>query len=207
MNFTQFEAIATLISSREPAKSAARRVLVDRVGNIEAAREFALSRQSVSNTVARFRAAEAIIKTAYLPPNKDVDVHVETCTLHSLEDEIVREVRGSNRITCAHNLTGNRPGEIEMSKDDGMEEFHEACAEEIATRAARLVAARDMPRDEAIQTVTEQLRQEREADGDPTGTLATMIRDVSPSKKSPQSQIDAIKNELMDAARDAAETL
>lgn len=70
MNLAQFEAIATLISSREPAKSAARRVLVDGVENIEAAREFDLSRQSVSNTVGRFRAAEATILTAYRPLHK-----------------------------------------------------------------------------------------------------------------------------------------
>jgi hypothetical protein len=67
MDLAQFEAIATLISSREPAKSAARRVLVDCIGNSEAAREFGLSKQSVSNTVGRFRAAESTILTAYRP--------------------------------------------------------------------------------------------------------------------------------------------
>lgn len=70
MNLAQFKAIATLISSREPAKSAARRVLVDGVENIEAAREFDLSRQSVSKTIGRFRAAEATILTAYRPLHK-----------------------------------------------------------------------------------------------------------------------------------------
>lgn len=67
MDLAQFEAIATLISSREPAKSAARRVLVDGVGPSEAGREFNLSRQSVSNTVGRFRSAETTILTAYQP--------------------------------------------------------------------------------------------------------------------------------------------
>lgn len=67
MDVAQFEAIATLISSREPARSAARRVLVDGIGPSEAGREFSLSRQSVSNTVGRFRAAEATILTAYRP--------------------------------------------------------------------------------------------------------------------------------------------
>jgi hypothetical protein len=70
MNLMQFEAIATLISSREPTKSAARRVLVDRIENINAAREFQLSRQSVSNTVARFRAAEAAIASAFSCPQQ-----------------------------------------------------------------------------------------------------------------------------------------
>lgn len=70
MNLAEFEAIATLISSREPAKSAARRVLVDGIENIEAAREFDLSRQSVSNTVGRFRTAEATILEAYTPELK-----------------------------------------------------------------------------------------------------------------------------------------
>lgn len=70
MKLAEFEAIATLISSREPAKSAARHVLVDGIANIEAAREFDLSRQSVSNTVGRFRAAEATILKAYSPQSK-----------------------------------------------------------------------------------------------------------------------------------------
>lgn len=70
MDLSQFEAIAALISSREPAKSAARRVLVDSVGPSEAGREFNLSKQSVSNTVARFRAAESTILAAYRPLDK-----------------------------------------------------------------------------------------------------------------------------------------
>lgn len=61
----QFDAIATLISSREPTRSAVRRVLVDGIANIEAATEFGISRQSVGNTLARFRAADATIRTAY----------------------------------------------------------------------------------------------------------------------------------------------
>lgn len=70
MDLAQFDAIATLIRSREPAKSAARRVLVDGVGPSEAGREFNLTRQSVSNTVGRFRAAETTILTAYHPIDK-----------------------------------------------------------------------------------------------------------------------------------------
>ena len=70
MDLAQFEAIATLISSREPARSAARRVLIDGLGPTEAGREFNLSKQSVSNTVGRFRTAESTILTAYQPLEK-----------------------------------------------------------------------------------------------------------------------------------------
>lgn len=72
MNADEFNAIATLISSREPAKSAARRVLVDGAENIDAAREFNLSRQSVSNTVGRFRTAEEVILSAYMSREKNM---------------------------------------------------------------------------------------------------------------------------------------
>lgn len=65
MKPTQFDVIATLISSREPAKSAARRVLVDDVAPADAAREFDLRPQSVSNTLRRFRDADELIQKAY----------------------------------------------------------------------------------------------------------------------------------------------
>lgn len=67
MKSEQFDVIATLISSREPTRSAARRVLVDCVAPADAAREFAISAQSVSNTLRRFRTAEETILTAYKP--------------------------------------------------------------------------------------------------------------------------------------------
>lgn len=67
MKAAQFEVIAVLISSREPTKSAARRVLVDGIAPADAAREFSISRQSVGNTVARFKSAEMTILTAYSP--------------------------------------------------------------------------------------------------------------------------------------------
>ncbi|MFC3110846.1 hypothetical protein ACFQAT_28305 [Undibacterium arcticum] len=70
MKPAQFDAIAKLISSREPTKSAARRVLVDGSAPVDAAREFDISRQSVGNTVARFKAAEDTILTAYKPIEK-----------------------------------------------------------------------------------------------------------------------------------------
>lgn len=65
MKASQFDAIAKLISSREPTKSAARRVLVDGIAPVEAAREFDIAPNSVSNTLRRFRDADALIQTAY----------------------------------------------------------------------------------------------------------------------------------------------
>ena len=70
MRAAQFEAIAMLISSREPTKSAARRVLVDSIAPADAAREFGLSPQSVSSTLRRFRSAEETILAAYSPKRK-----------------------------------------------------------------------------------------------------------------------------------------
>lgn len=70
MKAAQFDAIAILISSREPTKSAARRVLVDDIAPADAGREFGISRQSVGNTVARFKAAEQTILSAYSPKRK-----------------------------------------------------------------------------------------------------------------------------------------
>ena len=67
MKAAQFDAIAVLISSREPTKSAARRVLVDGIAPADAAREFDLQPQSVSNTLRRFRNAEDTILSAYSP--------------------------------------------------------------------------------------------------------------------------------------------
>lgn len=61
----QFDVIATLISSREPTRSAARRVLVDGLAPSEAAREFDLAPNSVSNTLRRFRDADSLIQKAY----------------------------------------------------------------------------------------------------------------------------------------------
>ena len=67
MKAAEFDAIAVLISSREPTKSAARRVLVDGIAPADAAREYDLLPQSVSNTLRRFRNAEDTILAAYSP--------------------------------------------------------------------------------------------------------------------------------------------
>lgn len=91
--------------------------------------------------------------------------------------------------------------------DDANDEYVEKNAEVIATRAAMLVASRDMNREDAIEAATEELRQENAASTDETGVLKTMIDAVKPTKDASKAQIAAIRDELMDAARDAAETL
>lgn len=76
MKPTQFDVIATLISSREPTRSAARRVLVDGIAPAEAAREFELAPNSVSNTLRRFRDADALIQKAYTVRKQMLAIHV-----------------------------------------------------------------------------------------------------------------------------------
>lgn len=53
MRSDEFELIATLIRSRGPARSAARRVLVDGLRNADAAREASIDPQSVHRTAQR----------------------------------------------------------------------------------------------------------------------------------------------------------
>lgn len=72
MKDVQFDVIAELISSREPTKSAVRRVLVDGLAPADAAREFGITPQSVSNTLRRFRDADALIQKAYSVKRKTV---------------------------------------------------------------------------------------------------------------------------------------
>ncbi|QEZ48793.1 hypothetical protein [Cupriavidus oxalaticus] len=90
---------------------------------------------------------------------------------------------------------------------DGQDEYRENCANLIAQDAAKLVAAHDMSRPEAIKQVTEWLRREGEATGDVTGVAAIENKFPFPSKPVPQGQVAAIAVELLDAARDAADTL
>ncbi|WP_338846654.1 hypothetical protein V8J88_23205 [Massilia sp. W12] len=87
------------------------------------------------------------------------------------------------------------------------EEYLERCAVEIAGRAAMPVALHKMERMEAIRAATEEIRQENAAHYDVTGVLGTMIDVAPPSKTVSQAQIKAIQEELIDLARDAAETL
>lgn len=66
MTQAEFTIIAKLLRSREPVKSAAYAVLIDGKSGIEAAELFGVSPQSVSNTVQRFRYADAEIRRVYL---------------------------------------------------------------------------------------------------------------------------------------------
>lgn len=74
----QFDAIAKLIRSRDPARAAARLVLVEGMSISEAARSAQgrdgapLQPQMVNNTVTRFKAAHTLIWEAYRPPRKPV---------------------------------------------------------------------------------------------------------------------------------------
>lgn len=86
--------------------------------------------------------------------------------------------------------------------EDAEEKHRDHCAILIAQCAASLVAAGDMSRDEAIKEVTEWLRLESEAAGDPTRVAAVGNVFPTPSEASPQNQVSAIAFELMDAARD-----
>lgn len=70
MTDEEFEVVAELIGSREPARSGAKLVLVNGIGPADAAREVGLLPQSVSNTVRRIRAADEKILTAYKPIKK-----------------------------------------------------------------------------------------------------------------------------------------
>lgn len=94
-----------------------------------------------------------------------------------------------------------------LAVEDGEEQYREEVALRIATDAAELVAARDMDRAEAIHKVTEALRRSNEADEDVTGVLATMNSAPKPSKVASSVQVAAIAQELLDDARDAADTL
>lgn len=89
----------------------------------------------------------------------------------------------------------------------GEEDFHERNAEFIAKMAAGLVAAGDETRTNAIERAADYLRQSREADGDPTGTLGTELDAPQPSRKVSDAQVEKIAEELLDAARDAADDI
>lgn len=65
MTPTQFEVIAKLIRSREPVMSGAKLVLIDGFSGVDAAVTIGVSAQSISNTVKRFRVADAEIRQAY----------------------------------------------------------------------------------------------------------------------------------------------
>jgi len=65
MTADQFEVLAQLTRAREPAKTAARMVLVEGLIPADVARELEMSPQSVSNTVGRYREFDASVRAAY----------------------------------------------------------------------------------------------------------------------------------------------
>lgn len=65
MTTDQFNVLAQLTRAREPAKTAARRVLLDGVAPADVARETGLSPQSVSNVIGRYRKFDAAVRVAY----------------------------------------------------------------------------------------------------------------------------------------------
>lgn len=90
---------------------------------------------------------------------------------------------------------------------DAEDDYKEECALLIARTAAELVAAGDTGRLDAIERATEWLRNEQAADGDPTGVTAVRNKEPLATKDSPEAQIRAIAAELLDDARDAADSL
>lgn len=66
MNIAEFALIAKLLRSKEPVKTAAMLVLVDGKTGVEAAEATGVSTPSVSNSVKRFRYADAEIRRVYL---------------------------------------------------------------------------------------------------------------------------------------------
>ncbi|MBZ2207118.1 helix-turn-helix domain-containing protein [Massilia soli] len=65
MTPAQFDVVAELLRSRDPARTAARLVLIDGATTSAAAERCGISSQSVSNAIARFKAADEKISSAY----------------------------------------------------------------------------------------------------------------------------------------------
>lgn len=66
INLLQFEALAKLMRSREPARTAARLVLVERRRGADVAKQLSMKPQAVHNTVNRYKRADEIVRAAYL---------------------------------------------------------------------------------------------------------------------------------------------
>ena len=65
MTIRQFEAVATALRSKEPAKTAARMILVEEKSYQEVMQATGMSSQAVSNALRRFRAMHAMLLAAY----------------------------------------------------------------------------------------------------------------------------------------------
>lgn len=97
-------------------------------------------------------------------------------------------------------MANGRNDAVEMEQD----KYREECGNVILDIAAKLVAAGDMTRQDAIQAGVDWITANREADNDSTGTLAANIEFPAPSKPSTEEQLYRIKQELNDAAHEAA---
>jgi hypothetical protein len=100
-------------------------------------------------------------------------------------------------------MTNGRNDAVQLQEEDD----HERDALFIAKTAAPYVASRDKTRPEAIKMATDFLRESRLADGDLSGTLDVENTLPKLSSQAPPGQIQRITEELMDAARDAADEL
>lgn len=100
-------------------------------------------------------------------------------------------------------MSNGRNVAVEMDEEN----YRERSAEFVAGLAAPLVAAGDYSRADAIKLAVKYLRDSREADGDNTGTLEAELDFPKPSRDVSPAQVQQIKNELMDAARDAVENI
>lgn len=90
---------------------------------------------------------------------------------------------------------------------DGQEAFKDALKEQIKQIAAPLVAARDNTQSEAIARAVQYVQYQQQAGDDDTGTIETLeeAQFPKPSRKAPQSQINAIAQKLDDAAQNAVD--
>jgi len=91
--------------------------------------------------------------------------------------------------------------------EDANADYREVCAGIIARGAAELVAAGDMQRQAAIEAMTEWVRKNSDALNDATGAIMVENRYPSPSKVVTPTQAFVIARELLEPARDAADTL
>ncbi|CAM8642719.1 hypothetical protein MCEMSEM18_03533 [Comamonadaceae bacterium] len=91
--------------------------------------------------------------------------------------------------------------------EDAEGDHKEKCARLISRKAAELVASRDASRSDAIKQATEWLRHELATHSDHSGVTDMENKEPHASKAPPSAQIAAIAAELLNEARDAADSL
>ncbi|MDM0007485.1 hypothetical protein QTI51_22910 [Variovorax sp. J22G73] len=95
-------------------------------------------------------------------------------------------------------------GDLDMEFDTSDTEFREAVAQNIATTAASHVLA-GMSRQDALEKAAQAERDAQAAMNDPTGTLDVELN--APPVITNEKRVAAIAAELMEPARDLAETI